>query len=85
MGHMWPNVTSGLLTAHIKLILINLGRISSLVKAYEVGQRTYGPSKFWPVNDPLCKWATTSSETFRPANDQWVIWHSQGPISLLAY
>ena len=74
MGHMWPNTTSGLLTAHIKMTLIKPDRTFGLLKAGVVGRRIYDPSEFRPVDDPHCKWA-----------DQWVIWPNQGPILLSAY
>ena len=58
MGHMWPNVTSGLLRAHIKMTLIKPDQTSGLLKARVLGRRIYGPSEFRPVKDPHRKWAT---------------------------
>ena len=58
---MWPNVTSGLLTAYIILTLIKPDRTSGLLKARVVGRRIYDPSEFWHVDDPHCKWATISA------------------------
>ena len=61
MGHMWPNVISGPLTAHIKMTLIKPDRTSGLLKAHVLGRRIYGPSEFRPVKYPHRKWATISA------------------------
>ena len=83
MCHMWRNVTSGLLTAHIKLIQIKPDQTSGLLKARVVGRRIYDSSEFQPVNDPHCKWATISalmtSGLFGTIKAQSHFWPIKGP------
>jgi len=65
MGHMWPNVTSGPLMAHIKMMIIEPDRTSGLLKARVLGRRIYGPSEFRPVKDPHRKWAQSHFRSFK--------------------